>query len=160
MLRKFYSIVIICSLFACSHQKSKELTYSQIPEYEIKIELFYASEGEIIKYIITKSTINIYYNCDFENCKDTLLSSREIDTVLSKRYYEELKKIPLEFLSNNYINNSISDGLTENITFIKLFKQQHNITIHGKNIKEVTEFYDLTNSLLINDRKLRLNKNK
>lgn len=154
-------VIIFFTIISCSKkQATKADSFLKMPNFEVNIEHFYSSEGETINWIITKDSLKINYNCDFEGCKDTLLFSSPIDTTKAKLYFNKLVEIPLDNLNKNYDKMFLNDGLKENVNIKNIYNTEIKVSIHVKEVQEIENLYKLTDSLILNSTKFKINSKK
>jgi hypothetical protein len=153
--------IIFFTIISCNIKKDIIVnSFLKIPNFEVNIEHFYGAEGETFNWIITKDSLKIKYNCDFEDCKDTLLFSSPIDTIKAKLYFNKLVEIPFNDLNAKYNKTSLNDGLEENVIIKKIYDSEIKVYIHGKEVKEIDNLYKLTDSLILNRTKFKINSKK
>jgi hypothetical protein len=83
---------------------------SQIDNFNLEIRDFDGSQGYWLTYKINQDSLKIHYNCDFENCKDTILHSIKMDKRRVQKLYSFLKENRLDTLKKRYLNEGY-DGL-------------------------------------------------
>jgi site-specific recombinase XerD len=83
-------------------------------DFNIEIRDFDGSNGYWVTYNVSKDSLHIHYNCDFENCKDTLLYSTKLQEENADRIFSFLKNKRLDTLKREYINEGF-DGLSLDI---------------------------------------------
>ncbi len=153
--------IIFFTLISCNVRKTTIVnSFLKTPNFEVNIEHFYSAEGETLNWIITKDSLKINYNCDFEGCKDTLLFSSPIDSTKSKLYFNKLVKIPLDDLNAKYDKTNMSDGLKENIIIKNIYALEIKVYKHGKEVQEIDDLYSLTDSLILYKTKFKINSKK
>lgn len=154
-------VIIFFTIFSCNEKRTTKVnSFLKTPSFEVNIQHFYSTEGETLNWIITKDSLKIHYNCDFEDCKDTLLFSSPIDTAKAKLYYNKLLEIPLNDLNANYDKTPIEDGLKENININNIYNSKIKIFIHGEEVQDIDNLYKLTDSLILNRTKFKINSKK
>jgi hypothetical protein len=154
-------VIILFTVISCNEKKaSKVNSFIKIPKFEVNIEHFYSAEGETLNWIITKDSLKINYNCDFEGCKDTLLFSSPIDTTNAKFYFNKLVEIPFNDLNANYDKSFMSDGLKENVLIKNIYDSDIKVYMHGKEVQEIDNLYKLTDSLILSKTKFKINSKK
>lgn len=85
-----------------------------VRDFNIEIRNFDGSNGYWLTYNVSKDSLHIHYNCDFENCKDTLLYSTKLQEENADRIFSFLKNKRLDTLKREYINEGF-DGLSLDI---------------------------------------------
>ena len=95
----FFVLIIAC-------QKN-----TTVGDFNIQIRDFDGSNGYWLTYSVNKDSLHIRYNCDFENCKDTLLYSTKMQEENADRLFYFLKNKRLDTLKREYINEGF-DGLS------------------------------------------------
>lgn len=153
--------IILFTLISCNVKKFTVVnSFEKTPNFEVNIEHFYSAEGETLNWIITKDSLKINYNCDFEGCKDNLLFSSQIDTTNAKLYFNKLVEIPLNNLNAKYDKTTMNDGLIENVMIKNIYDSEIKIYIHGKEVQEIDNLYRLTDSLILYKTKFKINSKK
>lgn len=154
-------VIIFFTIISCNEKKANKVnSFLKIPNFEVNIQHFYSAEGETLNWIITKDSLKINYNCDFDGCKNTLLFSSPIDTTEAKLYFNKLVEIPLNDLNANYDKTSMNDGLKENVIIKNIYDSEIKVYIHGKEVQEIDNLYKLTDSLILNRTKFKINPKK
>jgi len=156
IIKLIIPIALLTFLSFTTQRASKTYSFSEIPHFQIIIEHFFSSEGEMLFWYISKDSVKIHYNCDFEDCRDTILYSSAIDTNVSEQYFNELLKIPLNRLEKKYDYEAMSDGLMETIKILNLYPDDISIYKHGIDVSEIESLYVLTDSLILNKSKLKI----
>ena len=126
--------------------------------FEVRIRHFYSGEGEVITWNINEKSLQIIYDCDFENCKEKILYSTAIDSTEAKLYFDKIKAMQLTKLNERYEEEELNDGRKENISIKDVYNKDVNIFIHGKKVKLINEFYKLTDSLLLTKTDFKINR--
>ncbi|BAO74373.1 hypothetical protein [Winogradskyella sp. PG-2] len=83
---------------------------SRIDNFNLEVRDFDGSQGYWLTYKINQDSLKIHYNCDFENCKDTILHSIKLDKIKVQKLYSFLKESRLDTLKRKYRNEGY-DGL-------------------------------------------------
>ena len=83
---------------------------SQMDNFYIEVRDFDGSQGYWLTYKINQDSLKIHHNCDFENCKDTILYAIELDKRKARTLYMFLKDKRLDTLQKRYWNEGY-DGL-------------------------------------------------
>lgn len=157
-LLKIKLLTFCCFLLFLSFNNKalNKCLYSETPRFQVAIKHFYSSEGEMLNWFISKDSLKIHYNCDFEDCKDTLIYQSAIDSNIIKTYFNEIVKIPLDQLKSKYDREAMSDGLMENIDIKNVFNKDISIYIHGIEVPEIDALYRITDSLILNQSKFKI----
>jgi hypothetical protein len=139
-------------------KRAQVRNFSNIPDYVILVRHFYGGEGEMLNWRITRDSIKITYNCDWEGCKDTLLYHSFLDSITSEKYLEAIKAMRLDSLKGIYENKSLRDGLYVNFESQNVFEKPVKFSLHGINFKAVDAFYQVTDSLLFSNTRYKLSR--
>ena len=75
--------------------------------FNIKYTNFYGSEGFSLTYKINQDSIKIHYDCDFENCKDTIIYNKKLKEEDIYKFYKVLKLLRTDTLKRRYIGEGI-----------------------------------------------------
>lgn len=144
----FFGLVL---LFGCR---------SDIPVRNFNIELrhFFGAEGYTLYYILNQDSLKLRYNCDFENCKDTLIYKIPLNQELVSDFYTFLANLKYDKLDSRYE----TDGLDGRFTDVKISgdsiptKSIHLVRYQHETIEKLIDKVDL----LIPDIKYRLYRYK
>ncbi|WP_299124807.1 hypothetical protein [uncultured Tenacibaculum sp.] len=96
--RNTYFLILIGSMILTSCNRD----YS-ISSFDLAFTNWYGSEGFMLKYVIDKDSVRIHYDCDFENCKDTIIYNRKLSKKETYNFYEKLKELRTDTLKKFYI---------------------------------------------------------
>lgn len=112
---KRISIIILLTgiLIGCQNSNKEDVIVS---DFNIELRHFFGAEGYTVHYLVNQDSLKLRYDCDFENCKDTLLYQTKLDEAKVKDLYSFLAESKYETLKNKYIN----DGHDGRHTFIRI----------------------------------------
>ncbi len=97
MKKKSYYIFIFTLIFS-----SCKVDY-KIDRFKLEFTDWHGSDGFMLKYIITQDSLKIHYDCDFENCKDTVIYKRMLNEKKVYDFYNKLKNFKTDTLKKFYI---------------------------------------------------------
>ncbi|WP_132722273.1 hypothetical protein [uncultured Tenacibaculum sp.] len=75
----------------------------KIDRFSLEYTNWYGSEGVMYKYVINQDSLRIHYDCDFENCKDTIIYQKVLNKKKVYNFYSKLKKIKTDTLKKFYV---------------------------------------------------------
>ena len=79
--------------------------------FKVSIRHYLGGAGTRGNYVVTKDSIKLITDCDFEGCKPTLVYQQELTAEQSQKFYNLLLKQRLDTLQNKYKTTSdIDDG--------------------------------------------------
>ncbi len=110
-MKRVTKITLLLNFFVLTMACQKDTT---VCDFNIEIRDFDGSNGYSLTYKINKDSLHIHYNCDFENCKDTLLYSTKLKEENADKLFSFLKNKRLDTLKREYINEGF-DGLSLDI---------------------------------------------
>ena len=76
----------------------------------MEIRDFDGSAGYMLNYKINNDSLKIHYDCDFENCKDTIIYAIELNKRKTSEFYKYLKMNTTDTLKTRYREDGF-DGL-------------------------------------------------
>lgn len=110
-MKRVTKITLLLNFLVLTMACQKDTT---VRDFNIEIRDFDGSNGYSLTYKINKDSLHIHYNCDFENCKDTLLYSTKLKEENADKLFSFLKNKRLDTLKREYINEGF-DGLSLDI---------------------------------------------
>jgi hypothetical protein len=108
----FLTLLIIAS---CN---SSYPTGNKIVSLYITVSDFHGADGYTIEYLVTKDSLKIFSDCDFEGCNNKLIYKQKSDDVKTKRFLEFVSLLRIDTLKNSYIEEGF-DGLYRQVSFQK-----------------------------------------
>lgn len=138
-------------LVGCQNSTKKEILVSV---FNVELRHFFGAEGYTVHYFVNQDSLKLRYDCDFENCKDTLLYQINLDKVKVKELYSFLLKSKYDTLKSSYIN----DGFDGRYTDIKISGNSipsKNIHLERYRHEQIEKLIDKVD-LLIPEKKYRL----
>ena len=105
MKRIHIIILLLITLVGCS-------TRPNVQSFTIDITHFYGAEGYTLHYILNKDSVSLQYNCDFEDCKDTLLYRGKLNPDSVSIFYEYLIDMKYSSLKDHYENEGLDGRYT------------------------------------------------
>lgn len=108
--------ILLTSVMIVISCKSPDSNDFEVNKFNIEMKHFYGAEGYSLKYVLNQDSLKLRYDCDFENCKDTLLYKVKLEGERAKAIYSFLRKSEFDTLKKSYIN----DGLDGRYTFVKI----------------------------------------
>ena len=103
LLKRTIILIFIVSVNSCQ-------TKSKIENFNVEIRDFDGSAGYMLNYKINKDSLKIHYDCDFENCKDTIIYAIELNKRKTSEFYKYLKLNKTDTLKTRYREDGF-DGL-------------------------------------------------
>lgn len=130
-------IVLTGILIGCQYSTKEDTIVS---DFNIELRHFFGAEGYTVHYFVNQDSLKLRYDCDFENCKDTLLYETKLDEAKVKDLYSFLIESKYDTLKSKYVN----DGFDGRYTFIKISGD----SIVKKNIRMERYRHELIEELL------------
>jgi hypothetical protein len=84
-------------------------------KYTVVIDHWVQPDGYELKYSVTQDSIVINYNCDFVNCKDTVIYRQLLTYAAAEQYSQYIKGLRMDTLKKLYERNGY-DGLSTIVT--------------------------------------------
>lgn len=92
-MRKTLILLITLALIAgCKEEK----------HFQVELKHFFGAEGYTVHYFLNQDSLMLRYNCDFENCKDTLLYQTRLDNQKANEFYQFLSTLKIDTLKDKY----------------------------------------------------------
>ncbi len=112
---KRITIIILLTgiLVGCQNSTKKDVI---VNDFNVELRHFFGAEGYTVHYFVNQDSLKLRYDCDFENCKDTLLYQTNLNVVKVKELYSFLLQSKYDTLKSRYIN----DGFDGRYTDIKI----------------------------------------
>ena len=129
-----------------------------VRNFNVEIRHFFAAEGYILLYKINQDSLSLRYNCDFEDCNDTLIYQIPLSQKSVLNFYSFLNELKYDTLKSNYE----TDGFDGRFTDVKISGD----SIPSKSIRLVRYQHETIEKLLDNvdilipDKKYRLYQSK
>ena len=73
----------------------------------------YGSEGYVLKYHVDQDSLKIHYNCDFTDCKDSIIYSAKLKKSQVYEFYKKLKSINTDTLKSFYQGEGVGHDLVK-----------------------------------------------
>ena len=89
---------------------------TEVNSFDIELKHFFGAAGYTVKYLVNQDSLKLRRNCDFPNCKDTLIYQIKLEEDDAKKLYSFLVASRFDTLKNNYI----TDGEDGRQTFVKI----------------------------------------
>ncbi len=70
--------------------------------FRVDLEHFFGVEGFTLHYVANQDSLKLYYNCDFEGCKDTLIYQTMLDKKVAADFFSFLTDLKYDTLKNSY----------------------------------------------------------
>lgn len=80
--------------------------------FRVDLEHFFGAEGYTLHYIVNRDSLKLYYNCDFENCKDTPVYRMPLSKEATDDFYTFLTELRYDTLKNKYITDGFDGRYT------------------------------------------------
>lgn len=74
---------------------------------------WYGSEGYMLQYRIDQDSLKIHYDCDFENCNDTIIYKSGLNRYKTNQFYTVLRSLRIDTLKNLYVGEGIGHSRVE-----------------------------------------------
>lgn len=103
ILNKIITLAFIISLLGC-HPNTKAESFN------VEIRDFDGAGGVVLHYKINNDSIRIHFDCDFQNCKDTIIYDIALNKKKATQFYQYLKKNSTDTLRSIYHEEGF-DGL-------------------------------------------------
>ena len=87
--------IIFISLISCNRNY-------EIDNFKLTYTNWYDSEGFMLKYIVNNDSLKIHYDCDFENCKDTIVYNEVLSKKEIYKFYKKIKELKIDTLKKFY----------------------------------------------------------
>lgn len=148
-------LLLIGILVGCQNSTKEDITVS---DFNIELRHFFGAEGYTVHYFVNQDSLKLRYDCDFENCKDTLLYQTNLDVIKVKEFYLFLLQSKYDTLKSRYINDGF-DGRYTNIKISGDSIPSKNIHTERYRHEQIEKLIDKVD-LLIPEKKYRLYRHK
>lgn len=85
---------------------------TEVNSFDIELEHFFGAAGYTVRYFVNQDSLKLRRNCDFQNCKDTLIYQVGLEEGDAKKLYSFLIESRFDTLDNNYIRDGEDGGHT------------------------------------------------
>jgi hypothetical protein len=90
-----------------------------VQQFYIGVKNYYGGEGLTFYFQVTRDSLKIYSNCDFENCSEKLEYRQRNDREMIKNLEHFLVLYRFDTLKARYADEGVLDGLFRTVTFQK-----------------------------------------
>ncbi|WP_299116382.1 hypothetical protein [uncultured Winogradskyella sp.] len=118
MKKIIYSLLLLqIAFFGCdSKEDVNAISRINLINYD-------SSLGEYYIYGVTRDSLKINHNCDYENCSDSLIFSKKLLKESSKKFFNFLSDLKIDTLQQKYSEEGF-DGIKINLTYYKNEKKK------------------------------------